>query len=262
MKNNKFIKISALLAVFFAVLLIVAYSKTEPEKTYSIKVLNTFPHDKEAFTQGLVFDNGYLYESTGLHGRSSIRKVEIRTGKVLKKTVIPKKFFGEGITIFNNKIYQLTWRAKTGFIYDKESLENIGSFNYQTQGWGITHDDKNLILSDGSSNLYFLDPDSFETVKVLSVKTKEGKDIKFLNELEYIDGKIFSNVWQTNQVLIIDPENGIIENILDLSNLKKKIPGSKKIDVFNGIAYNPNSKTFYFTGKLWPKLFEVKLIFN
>lgn len=248
------------LLLIIGLIAVISYSKTDDAKKYSFKIVNTYPHDADAFTQGLVFNGGYLYESTGLYGKSSIRKVDINTGEVLKKKKIPKKFFGEGITIYKNKFYMVTWRSKTGFIYNKDTFEYLGSFNYKTQGWGITHDEKNLILSDGTANLYFINPQNFEVIKTLQVKTKSGNIVKFLNELEYVNGKIYSNIWQTDKIAIIDPKTGTIQNMIDFSELKQKIQSDKKIDVFNGIAYNPDSKTFYLTGKLWPKLFEVKLI--
>ncbi|MGH7885183.1 MAG: glutaminyl-peptide cyclotransferase [Thermodesulfobacteriota bacterium] len=262
--NKKSIKIFAAFILFIICLVIFSYSKTESlsSKQYTVNILNTYPHDNAAFTQGLVFDNGYLYESTGLHGKSSIRKVEIDSGRILMKRDLSRQFFGEGITILDDKIYQITWRSKTGFIYDKKNFNYIGSFSYQTEGWGITQDGKHLIISDGSSKLYFMDPSSYKILKILHVKTIDGKPIIYLNELEYIDNKIYSNIWQSDKIVVIDPITGIAENWIDLSPLKDGIASNEKTDVLNGIAYNPDSKTFYITGKLWPKLFEIELKSN
>lgn len=257
LKRNNGKIVAAFIALLITTLLF--HSLNGNSKSDRFSIINTYPHDEKAFTQGLIFHDGYIYEGTGLHGRSSIRKVDVKTGKVLKQTNIPDKYFGEGITIFNSKIYQITWKSKTGFIYDTKSFEQTGSFTYPTQGWGITHNNRNLIISDGSSNLYFLDPDSFKIKRILIAKTGEGVKIKNLNELEYVDGKVYANIWQTNKIAIINEETGLLEDLIDLSKLKDQIKSDKKIDVLNGIAYNPENGHFYFTGKLWPKMFEVKL---
>ena len=224
---------------------------------YGFKVVNTYPHDPKAFTQGLVYYNGSFYEGTGMYGESELRKVEIKTGKVLQRVAIPEKYFGEGIALFDGKIYQITWKNKEGFIYDLNTFGRIGNFSYATEGWGLTQDGKSLILSDGSERLYFLNPKTLKPERSITV-TLEGKAINNLNELEYIGGKIYANVWQTTQIVIIDPKTGIVEGLIDLRGLALLMPPSA--DVLNGIAYDAQNKRLFVTGKYWPYLFEIELV--
>ena len=226
---------------------------------YGYKIANSFPHDIESFTQGLIMDNGVLYESTGINGRSAIKILDLETGKVIKSHKLPDKFFGEGITIIDDKIIQLTWRSKKGFVYDKDSLEILRTFSYQTQGWGITYDGKYLILSDGSDILYFMDPKSFVVVGKLEVYDQVGKVSK-LNELEYIDGEIYANVWGKDLIARINPKTGYVNSWIDLTGILSKEDRKGKEDVLNGIAYNPENNTLLVTGKLWPKIFEIEII--
>ncbi|MCZ6865359.1 MAG: glutaminyl-peptide cyclotransferase [Candidatus Dadabacteria bacterium] len=223
------------------------------------KIVNTYPHDTNSFTQGLIFDKGVLYESTGLIGRSAVKIVDLKTGKTLKSHELPDNYFGEGIAIIENKIIQLTWRSKTGFVYDKKTLKLIKKFSYQTQGWGITYDGKYLIISDGSAVLYFMDPNTFKVVGTLEVYGDNGKVSK-LNELEYINGEIYANVWGTEKIAKINPINGRVTSWIDLGGLLKKEDKRSRVDVLNGIAYNPENGHLYVTGKLWPKLFEIELV--
>ena len=223
-----------------------------------VVVINTYPHDKEAFTQGLAFSNGSLYESTGLHGKSSLRKVNLKTGEVEKIHKLSDHLFGEGITILDKKIYQLTWRSKTGIIYELESFKVLGFFDYPFEGWGITNDKKNLIISNGSPNIFYYDPESFEQIRKIKV-TDRGEPVSLINELEYIDGKIYANIWRSNKIISIDPDNGKVIDWYDLSDLRKQVQGKNKIDVLNGIAFDSENGRIYVTGKLWPKLFEIKL---
>ena len=231
---------------------------------YSYKIIATYPHDANAFTQGLEFYKGDLYESTGQYGESTIRKVDLKTGKVLKSASIDKKYFGEGITIFNDKIHQLTWQSDIGFIYDVNSFKKEGSFTYgkSREGWGLTHDNTYLIKSDGSKKLWFLDPNSHKEIKFVEAYTNKistSKNISMLNELEYIKGKVYANVWQKNFILIINPKDGTIEGVVDLSGLQKQAGQQGLNNVLNGIAYNPETDKLYVTGKRWNKLFEIKL---
>ncbi len=220
------------------------------------KILKIYPHDSEAYTQGLFYDNGYLYESTGLYGQSSLRKVDILTGNVLQRKNILPTYFAEGITKFGNKIYQLTWENKKGFIYDFNSFEKTGEFTYPTEGWGITTDNKNLIISDGSNFLTFYNPTSFEIENTISVQ--EGmQSVMNLNELEYVDGKIYANVYMTDNIVVINPVSGNVESKIDVSSLRMQLDNPNIAEVANGIAYNPETKTFYLTGKYWSNLFEV-----
>ncbi len=226
---------------------------------YSYKIINTFTHDPNSFTQGLVWENGYLYEGTGLSGRSLLRKIELETGKVIQSIKLPVKFFGEGITIFEDKIIQLTYLSKVGFVYDKENFKLLREFHYPTEGWGLTHDGKNLIMSDGTPTLYFWDPETFERTSSINVH-HNNKLLWGLNELEFIDGQIYCNIWPTDRIAIIDPKTGQVTALIDLKGLLDRQDQNRLVDVLNGIAYDPVNRRLFVTGKLWPKLFEIKLI--
>ena len=226
---------------------------------YTYKIINTYPHDRRAFTQGLVFENGFLYEGTGIYGSSSLRKVDLGTGKVVQSKKLPAHLFGEGITIFNDRIIQLTWRSKLGYVYDKESFELLKEFHYPTEGWGITHDGKRLIMSDGSSLLHILDPDDFTEIGQISVHTDEGA-VSRLNELEYIQGEIFANIWQTDRIVRISPTTGQVIGWIELKGLLNRNDLEYPVDVLNGIAYDKEKDRLFLTGKLWPKIFEIKLV--
>lgn len=226
---------------------------------WTYEVVNTYPHDREAFTQGLVYENGILYEGTGLRRRSELRKVELQTGKVLQKYELPDKYFGEGITIFGDKIIQLTYQSNIGFVYDKETFELLKEFNYPTEGWGITHNGKHLIMSDGTPMLYFLNPETFEQIRSVMVFDKD-KSVWGLNELEFIEGQIYANIWLNDRIVIIEPLTCKVTAWIDMKGLLTNQERNEKVDVFNGIAYDPNNKRLFVTGKFWPKLFEIKLI--
>jgi glutaminyl-peptide cyclotransferase len=222
-------------------------------------ILKIFPHDKTAFTEGLVVEGGRLFESTGQNGSSWIAEVDITTGTQTKKVILDKKYFGEGITILNNKIYQLTYKTKIGFVYDLKTFEKIREFEYDREGWGITHNGKNLIVSDGTNQLYFLDTLSLSPVSVLKI-TDGDKPSERLNELEFIDGYIYANQWQTNYILKIDPANGNVVGRMDMTALAEKVfPLNPDADVLNGIAYEKTSKLLLITGKLWPAMVAVKI---
>ncbi len=225
---------------------------------YGYKIINAYPHDRNAFTQGLIFDDGFLYEGTGICGESTLRKVELETGGVLKAYHLPAKFFGEGVTLREDKIIQLTWRSGVGFVYDKDSFLLLGEFAYQTEGWGITHDEKRLIMSDGTSTLHFLDPDTFEELGRIEVRDR-GVPITHLNELEYVKGEIYTNVWPTNRIARITPETGQVVGWIDLEGLLSEKDRSQPVDVLNGIAYDAKHDRLFVTGKYWPKLFEIEL---
>lgn len=252
-----------LLLVFISIFYNVACTteNSSSENSSSVKdvvIINSYPHDTEAFTQGLVFHEGYIYESTGRYGKSTLRKVDLKTGEVKKVHNLSDHLFGEGITVINDKIYQLTWRSKKGIIYEIDSFKVLGFFNYPFEGWGITNDQKNLIISNGTQNLYFYDPVSFKQVKKIKV-TDMGEPISLINELEYIDGKIYANIWRSNKIISIDPDTGKVVNWYDLSGLQKEARGKNKIDVLNGIAFDKQNDRFFVTGKFWPKLFEIRL---
>ena len=222
------------------------------------QVVNSWPHDPDAFTQGLVFVDGKLLESTGQPGHSSLRSVDVQTGKVLKKVDVPVPYFAEGIAVLNNKIYQLTWEHRLGFIYDAQNFQKIGEFQYSGEGWGLTTDGRSLILSDGSNRLRFLNPDSFQVVKTIAVL--DGKrPIGELNELEYVNGEIYANVWHQDRIAAIDPETGRVKAWIDLSGLLQPGDVQDPEAVLNGIAFDQASNRLFVTGKLWPKLFEIKI---
>jgi len=226
---------------------------------YSYNVVNTYPHDRSAFTQGLVFEDGVLYEGTGLNGRSTLRRVELETGEVLQIHELPAQFFGEGVTVYGNDIIQLTWQSHVGFVYDRDSFELLQEFNYSTQGWGITHDGERLIMSDGTATLYFLDPETFEEIGRVGVYDNDGS-VNRLNELEYVQGEIYANVWQTNCIARIDPQTGQVVGWIELKGLLTPEDRGEPVDVLNGIAYDAENTRLFVTGKLWPKLFEIELI--
>jgi len=224
----------------------------------AIKVINIFPHDPDAFTQGLVYHEGYLYESTGLHGKSSLRKVDIKTGKIIKIIKLAHEYFGEGITIFGKNIYQLTWQNKTGFVYDLEKFKKVSTFSYEGEGWGLTTDGKDLFMSNGSSVISCIDPVTFAVVRKIIVH--EGQhQIGNLNELEFIKGEIWANIFREDIIVRISPATGKVLGWVDLSQLYSLIPEHNRIDVLNGIAYDHNRDRIFVTGKLWPKIFEIKV---
>ncbi|WP_179354459.1 glutaminyl-peptide cyclotransferase [Winogradskyella vidalii] len=227
---------------------------------YTYEVINTYPHDITSYTQGLEFYNGELYESTGQRKKSKLRKVNFETGEVLKNINLENQYFGEGLTVLNDKIYQLTWQAKRGFVYDVNTFEKLNTFNYGTskEGWGICNDGKTLFKSDGTEKIYLLDPETFEEKSHIEIYTEKGK-IPSLNELEWINGKIYANIYQRNGVLIINPETGGVEGVIDFKPLKELVTQHPDLDVLNGIAYHPERETIFVTGKNWDKLFEVKI---
>lgn len=225
---------------------------------YTYEVVNTYPHDPRAFTQGLLFYHGSLLESTGLNGSSSLREVEWKTGKLLKQVSVAREYFAEGLTVIGSKAYQLTWRNGKGFIYDADTFRTLGEFTYTGEGWGLTTDGAQLILSDGSNRIRFLDPATFAVVRTIEVRDK-GTPVDQLNELEYIRGEIFANVWQTNRIVRIDPATGAVRGTIDFSGLLPAAERAPNTDVLNGIAYDEEGDRLIVTGKLWPKLFEVRL---
>lgn len=227
---------------------------------YTYKIVNTYPHDIEAYTQGLDFYKGHLYESTGQHGESSLRKVDLETGKVLQKINLNRNYFGEGITVLNDKIYMLTWRTGVGFVYDL-NFKKLKTFHFDQseEGWGLTTNGKVLFKSDGTEKIWILDPETLEEKYAIQTVTKHGIITK-LNELEWVEGKIYANTYLKDGVVIINPKTGAIEGLIDLRGLRDKVTQHPKLDVLNGIAYNPKTKKLYVTGKNWDKLFEIKII--
>ncbi|WP_310993911.1 glutaminyl-peptide cyclotransferase [Aequorivita marina] len=240
---------------------IIILSSIKP-KLYTYKIIETYPHDINAYTQGLEFENDTLYESTGQYRSSTLRKTDYKTGKVLKKVKLSDQYFGEGLTILNNKIYQLTWRENTGFIYNLETMEQTGTFVYgeSKEGWGLCHDtENNIYKSDGTDRIYTLNPNTLAEKDYIEIFTNTSK-ISSVNELEWVEGKIYANVYQQGSIAIIDPKNGAVEGVIDLTDLKDKVTQHPKLDVLNGIAYNGEPNVLYITGKNWDKLFKIEII--
>jgi len=240
-----------------------AQNSTEDKKStipvYTYFIVNKIPHDFNAYTQGLVFSDGYLYESTGRRGHSSLRKVDPDNGAVITLHPLAEEFFGEGITIFEEKIYQLTWQSYTGFIYDKSTFLVMEEFFYNTEGWGITHNGEHLIVSDGTPTLYFLDPVTLEVLNKVNVTDDKGP-VTNLNELEYVNGEIFANMLYSYRIARIDPASGKVIGWIDLTGILNNERIDYPIDVMNGIAYDSASDRLFVTGKFWPQVFEIRLI--
>lgn len=222
-------------------------------------VVAEFPHDRAAFTQGLDFDeDGRLYEGTGLWGSSSLRQVTLESGDVTQLLPLDAQYFGEGITVLGDRIYQITWQSNTGFVYDQETFELLETWSYPTEGWGLTHDGERLIMSDGSATITFRDPQTLEATGTITVRDANGPVVR-LNELEYIDGAIWANIWQTDLIAIIDPQTGQVRSYLDLTGLLPAADRDGTEDVLNGIAYDATTNRLFVTGKLWPKLFQIEV---
>ncbi len=251
---------SAALSLLLAATLFVSIGNSEPlqngSATIPYKVVEVYPHDANAFCQGLVYDGKTLYESTGLNGQSSVRHVDLETGKVQKKRSLNRRLFGEGLALVDDKLYQLTWKSGVGIVYDAKTLSFIEQFRYRGEGWGLAYDGKHLILSDGSYRLRFLDPKTFEVVRTVAVKDGR-RPIMRLNEMEYIGGKLYANILFSDKIVVINPSTGKVTGWLDLTGINPKPLGPD--DVLNGIAYDEKSKRIFVTGKNWPNLFAIKL---
>jgi glutaminyl-peptide cyclotransferase len=223
------------------------------------KIIHVYPHDPSAFTQGLIYLNGFLYEGTGLNGHSSIRMEDLQSGKVLQHYDLPAEYFGEGVTDWGSTLVELTWTSHKGFVYDRFSFRSLRTFDYSGEGWGLTHDERNLIMSDGTPNLRFLDPRTFREVRRVQV-TDNGDPVENLNELEYIRGEVYANVWETNRIARISPVTGRVLSWIDLSGILPAGDVQDSNAVLNGIAYDRKGDRLFVTGKLWPKLFEIKVV--
>jgi len=238
---------------------LVACCACQPAETpvYSYRVVHTYPHDRSAFTQGMAFHDGYLYEGTGMEGRSVVRRVRLETGEVMQEVPLDRQYFGEGIAITGEKLIQLTWTSGIGFVYDRSTFSLLTSFRYQGQAWGLTSDGRHLIMSDGSAKLRFWDPQSFAEVRHMEVRD-QGRPVTNLNELEVVEGEIFANVWQSERIARISPADGRVLGWIDLSGLLS-VAEREGTDVLNGIAYDREGRRLFVTGKWWPQLFEIEI---
>ncbi len=233
-------------------------SRRASAPTQEYRLTRSYPHSTDAYCQGLAFRDGFLYEGTGNYGESSLRKVELKTGKVLQQLKLDRRLFGEGITIWNDQIIQLTWKNRQALVYDLATFQQQSRFAYRGEGWGITHDGKQLIMSDGTATLRFLDPKTFKVQRQVTVKDGRRR-ISNLNELEYVEGEIYANIWYDDRIARIAPQSGNVVGWLDLSNLYPAAQRPHRDAVLNGIAYDPQQRRLFVTGKNWPQLFEIQL---
>jgi glutamine cyclotransferase len=234
-------------------------SQADGVPEYGYEIVHVYPHDPAAYTQGLFYWNGALYEGTGLNGRSSIRKVKLETGEVLEKRDVPEQYFGEGIVNWKDRLIQITWQSQTGFVYDLNSFEPRSQFSYPGEGWGLTQDGKRIIMSDGTSDLRFWDPETLRETGRISVSDR-GRPVPELNELEWVKGEVYANVYQTDRIARIDPASGKVVGWIDLAGILSPSDRVRQVDVLNGIAYDAGGDRLFVTGKLWPKLFEIRLV--
>lgn len=243
-----------------SVVFVTAATPITPTLADTYQIVQTYPHDSQAFTQGLIYLDGYLYESTGLEGRSSLRKVDLSTGQVLQKYDLPAEYFAEGLTDWGTNLIQLTWKSHIGFIYSRYSFALLRTFKYEGEGWGLTHDNTHLIMSDGTAYLRFLDPQSFHVTRRIHVVDESGHAVDNLNELEYIGGEIYANIWHKDEIVRISPETGKIIGRINLGGIIDKRTLGEGDAVLNGIAYDAVNRRLFVTGKLWPKLFEIRVV--
>jgi glutamine cyclotransferase len=225
---------------------------------YGYSVVHSYPHDVNAFTEGLVFFDGELYESTGLLGESSLRRVDLVSGAIVQSRILAPDLFGEGLAVVNDRLVQLTWKNQRGLVYDMDTFELLTEFTYLTEGWGLASDGQRLVMSDGTATLRFLDPVSFEETSHITVRA-EGNPVVNINELEFVEGRLFANIWKTNWAAIIDSDSGAVTGWVDLEGLLSEEDCRQPVDVMNGIAYDSQSGRLFVTGKFWPKLFEIEI---
>jgi glutamine cyclotransferase len=249
---------TAILLLMAAIGFLPAQRAGEPVPTYGYRVVHSYPHDPAAFTQGLLVRNGFFYEGTGMNGQSGVRKVKIETGEVLQAQPLSSEYFGEGITDWKGSLIQITWRSEVGFVYDLNTFERKRTFSYTGEGWGLTHDESRIIMSDGSAQLRFLDPETLKETGRITVRDASGPVLN-LNELEYVKGEIYANVWQTERVARISPKDGRVTGWIDLKGLLSPAERTRT-DVLNGIAYDAAGDRLFVTGKWWPRVFEITLV--
>ena len=236
-----------------------ACAQNAAPKRYGFKVEEILPHDETAYTQGLFIHDGVLYRSTGQRGASYMQKIDLKSGRTLQSVALRPQYFGEGACLYKDRIYQLTWEERVCFVYDAATLRQIGTLSYHGEGWGLTTDNTHLIMSDGSSTLYFRDPESFAIVRTVTV-TNQNREVKWLNELEYIEGEVWANVYYTDDIVRIDPATGRVTGIIDLTGVLPRQFRTPRTEVLNGIAYDANNKHIYVTGKYWAKIFRISLV--
>ncbi|WP_348264929.1 glutaminyl-peptide cyclotransferase [Telmatobacter sp. DSM 110680] len=249
---------SCWLIVLF-VLVFAPVSNTSAQTSQTYRIVRTYPHDQQAFTQGLIYVDGHLYESTGKEGHSSLREEDLETGRILRMQLVSDKYFAEGLTEWKNTLVQLTWQSHVALVYDRATFRVLRTFSYPEEGWGLTHDAKSLILSDGSATLHFFDPETFHETRRITVKDN-GKAVTELNELEFIHGEIYANVWHTDRIARISPASGRVIGWIDLKGLMPRSQLTDDEAVLNGIAYDAARDRLFVTGKLWPKIFEITLV--
>ena len=263
MKKWLLVVLSTVLVLIVSLAAYVVLTRNAPNNeptrpiNYTYTIVNIYPHDTGAFTEGLVYADDFLYESTGLNGNSTLRKVEVETGRTLQLVSLDPDFFGEGITLFQDRIIQLTWLSQAGFVYDKDTFALRQEFTYQGEGWGITNDGTRLIMSNGTATLTFLDPNTFKVTGTVQVKDGDAL-VSNLNELEYVNGDVYANVWYEDRIAIINPQTGHVKGWLNLTGLYGAVNADPD-DVLNGIAYDAHSERLFVTGKRWAQLFEIKL---
>lgn len=244
---------------FIASLAVSVLTAAAQAPEYGYRVVHVYPHDRGAFTQGLEFRAGYLYEGTGLNGKSNVRKVQLETGKVLQQIDLASQYFGEGITVFNQQIFELTWRSGTGFVYDQASLRRLRSFYYPGEGWGLANDGSVIYMSDGTAQIRVWDPVTLQEKRRITVHDG-GKTVMYLNELECVRGEVYANVWQTDRIARVSPADGRVVGWINLAGILSPADRDENTDVLNGIAYDALGDRLFVTGKQWPKLFEIKLV--
>ena len=247
------------LVFLYSALALVSFLAAPANADQTYRVVHSYPHDQHAFTQGFVFIGGHLYESTGIQGQSTLREEDLESGRILRMQLVSDKYFAEGLTDWKNTLVQLTWQSHLGLVYDRATFRLLRTFHYEGEGWGLTHDAKSLILSDGTSGLRFFDPDSFKELRRITVKD-HGRPVTQLNELEFIHGEIYANVWHSNRIARIAPASGRVLGWIDLSGLMPRDQLSSDEAVLNGIAYDAEHDRLFVTGKLWPKVFEISLV--
>ena len=255
----RYLKITTQLLLFFGLSRTAVFAQEQAPAQYGYRILNTYPHDITAFTQGLIYHEGFLFEGTGKNGLSKLSKINLEDNEVLMSQSLSRRYFGEGIEVVGDRIYQLTWTSNMVFVWDKNNFEQLGTHYNATQGWGLAYDGEHLILSDGTSTLQFMDPETFVPQKTVTV-TFQGNPLTSINELEYINGEVWANVWQTDFIVRINPEDGVVTSFIDLTGLSNETELGSNEAVLNGIAWDAENERLFVTGKHWADLFEIEIV--